>query len=268
MRFNIYEKIYTPPILADRGNFLIKIAESPQEVAAAQSLRHKVFKLECGYRAENRDLYDYDEYDEYCLHLIVIEKSAGKVVGTYRIQAAEAARCGHGFYSAQEYHLDNLRHLLDNALEMGRSCVYAPYRNGTVMALLWSGIAEVLNRIKTRYMFGCVSLETTDSATGWAAYCYLNGKGYLAPEISVSPKSKFILRRPDENEIEKVLSEKGFKLIPPLMKGYLRLGARVCGEPVLDQEFGTIDFLILLDTHKIGKRYLRHFKVSSEAMVK
>ncbi len=268
MSFSVYEKIRTPAILADGGNFLIKIAESEKEITEAQLLRYEVFKLEGGHGATNHDLHDYDEYDEYCLHLVVIEKSGGKIVGTYRIQAAEAAQRGHGFYSAQEYRLDKLHGVLDDALEMGRSCVYAPYRNGTVMGLLWTGIAEVLNRIRTRYMFGCVSLETTDNATGWAVYRYLKEKEYLIPDMPASPKPEFMLPPADENEIEKILSASGLKLIPPLMKGYLRLGARVCGEPVLDREFGTIDFLILLDTYKLGDRYLRHFKVSSEAVKK
>jgi putative hemolysin len=153
----------------------------------------------------------------------------------------------------------------ENTIEVGRSCVSPEHRDGTVVALLWGGIAEIVYRSRLRYMFGCVSLEDTNPASGWAIYEHLKTMGKISDQIFAEGLPKCVMPRPPQEEIDAILNDRKLLrgLIPPLFKGYLRLGAKICGEPVFDHEFGTIDFLILLDVSGLPERYIKHFNVAS-----
>ncbi|MFA7230485.1 MAG: GNAT family N-acyltransferase [Victivallaceae bacterium] len=257
------EKICNPPLLAECDQFLIKIADGSDEIEQAQRLRYEVFNIEQGKGLQSAMLekLDRDEFDDYCFHLIVVEKKTNKIVGTYRMHPGSVANQGIGLYSAREYKIDGLEHVIEDAIEVGRSCVSPEYRNGTVVALLWSGLAAVLSRSGLRYLIGCVSLEDTAPATGWALYEYFKGKNYLSALLQASPLPGYTLEHPGNSEISALLEDGRSLLlsIPPLFKGYLRLGVGICGEPAWDQEFKSIDFLILLDCKKIPEKYARHF---------
>ena len=260
-------KLCNPPILGEKDQYRIKFADTPGEIRAAFKLRYEIFNLEQGKGLENaaRDGIDRDEFDDYCLHLIVEEKTQHKIVGTYRIHLGAVASKALGFYSEQEFKITGLDKIAEDAIEVGRSCVSPEHRDGSVVALLWGGIAEIIYRSRLRYMFGCVSLEDTNPASGWAIYEHLKATGKISDCLFAEGLPKCAMPRPPQAEIDAILNDRTHlrELIPPLFKGYLRLGSKICGEPVFDHEFGTIDFLILLDVNGLPERYLKHFNVAN-----
>lgn len=262
----ILKKLMEPPLLVEKEHFLVKFAENPAEIEAAKRLRYDVFMAEQGHMAgkEPANALDEDEFDPYCLHLIVVERSSQQVVATYRVHPGSVAQQGLGFYSEQEFKLGGLEKIADRAVEVGRSCVKPEFRNGAIVALLWAGMAAVHDRTQCRYLLGCVSLSTVDPVIGRAMCRYLAGKGdVFTDELDVAPQAGWELPQVPEEEL-KVYTEgeksgELRKLMPPLMKGYLRLGARFGREPVLDKEFGAIDFLVLFNFDYIDQKYARHF---------
>ncbi len=260
----IQKKVATPSILAEKDQFIMKLAETEEEIEAALRLRYKIFNIEQGKGLEqaNQNGMDRDEFDDYCLHLIVMDKETDCPVGTYRIHIGAVANSALGFYSSREYAISGLDEIADKSIEVGRSCVAPEYRNGTVVALLWRGISELLYRANLTYLIGCVSLETTDPAMGWALFRHFENTGKVCNSLTATPVDKFALPIPAEDEIMKELNDtrKLLKSIPPLLKGYLRLGTKICGPPALDHEFGTIDYLIFLNADKLPQRYHKHFR--------
>ncbi len=251
--------IIRPSLLAESDNFIIKLADNRQEIEQAQQLRYEVFRREQG-RLESCNgvgSIDVDEYDEYCLHLIVIDKESQAIVGTYRMHPGMVARKGIGFYSEREYTIRGLEKIADDVIEMGRSCVAAEYRTGAVVSLLWAGIAEIKRRTDAQYLIGCVSLETTDSKVGWGLYHYLKRRYGVSELLSALPHQRFVLPMSDGELSDSEL----IKFIPPLFKGYIRLGAKICGEPVLDHEFGSIDFFVVMEFRTLPEKYTRHYRV-------
>ncbi len=255
--------IVEPAVLVKTENFLVKLAENHEEIENAQRLRYKVFNLEQKRGLKNTDKYgiDFDEFDEYCMHLIVIEKCSGNVVGTYRVHLGCIANSAKGFYSSKEYEIHGLYNLADKCIELGRTCIEPKYRSGSIIAFMWGAITELLVRANLTYMLGCVSLENMEPVAGWALYEYLYRKNLVCREITAIPRPGFTLERPSRQEIENGLADEAGlkKSIPPLFKGYLHLGALICGEPAIDRDFGTIDFFIILDINRVPERYKRHF---------
>lgn len=259
----ILEKIATPALIAEQELFLIKYAENEGEIEAAMRLRYDVFNIEQGKGLESARIneIDRDEFDEHCLQLIIVEKKTSRIVGTYRVHLGIVAKKELGLYSAREYNIRGIEKIVDEIVEVGRSCVHPDFRTGSVIGLLWSGLSGTLMRSGLRYLLGCVSLETVDPNIGWALYAHFKRRGQLCPTLKAKPAAGFELPPPDRDRIEELLKEKItlLKNIPPLFKGYLRLGVGVCGVPIIDQEFGTIDFLLLLDTNKLPEKYVKHF---------
>lgn len=251
-------------VLVENRKFLIKLAETPEEVEQALRLRYEVFKLEQGrlYVLDGTAAaVDRDEFDGKCMHLLVIDRVAGRVVGTYRMQSGGTACApdGVGFYSEREFRIDGLRPLAGTVFEVGRSCVAPEFRNGSVVAMLWAGIGEVRRRFGFRYMLGCVSLEHTDARIGWRIYDALRANGLIGGGVHAVPRPAFLLERPEDGEApdDALLRRE----LPPLFKGYLRIGAKICGEPALDREFGSIDFLCWFDFERLPEKYTRHFNI-------
>ena len=259
----LIKQICTPSVLAEKDQFLIKMADSAKEIEMAQRLRFEVFMLEQGKApaVAQQEQIDRDEFDDYCLHLIVVEKKSGLIVGTYRMHPGVVASSGIGFYSSREYHIEGIDKIAENTIEVGRSCVSPEYRSGAVVALLWAGIAEVLKRSKLRYLLGCVSLETTEPAVGWALYEHFKERNNLSAVLCATPMDAFVLPPPDAARMQELLNNRRslLHLIPPLFKGYLRLGVGICGAPALDKEFSSIDFLVLLDHAQLPEKYFKHF---------
>ncbi|MCW5605598.1 MAG: GNAT family N-acetyltransferase [Burkholderiales bacterium] len=230
----------------------VSFARNIQEVREAQRLRYKVFAEEMGSRVPGREQgIDCDIFDAYCEHLLVRDTGTGEVVGTYRILDGAQARRTGGFYSDGEFDLTRIDHLRDATVELGRSCVHPDYRNGTTIALLWSGIGDYLRRYRYQYLMGCASVSMADGGSYAASVYEKLRQSCLSPiEYRVFPRR--------ELPLETLSSIPGVPL-PPLIKGYVRAGSYVCGAPAWDADFNTADLLLLLPVSRMSARYARHF---------
>jgi len=234
-----------PHISVDLGKYQIRLAASEAEREAACRLRFKVFNLELGegLMSSYSTGLDKDRFDYVCDHLIVEDRSSGEVVGTYRMQSGSEARNHWGYYSAQEFEFAPYEPVRDQVLELGRASIDRDHRSSEVLTLLWRGIAQYCKSSGLRYLIGCSSLNSQDPAEGWAIYEQLSP--YLAsPEFRTSPTLFYTL--PPGNGLPQNPPK-----IPRLLKTYIGVGARICGEPAWDREFGTIDFLTLLDLRQL-----------------
>ena len=221
--------------------YAVRLAASPEDVRAAQALRFAVFNLELreGLQESFRTGLDADPFDEVCDHLLVTHVSSGEVVGTYRLQTGLTAAAQRGYYSEQEFDFTPFEARRSEIVEVGRACVHRLHRNMVVLGLLWKGITDYAASHGGRYLCGCSSLTSQDAAVGAAAYTQLCRKHLAPPEWRTKPWPAW------ECPLEQ-LSPEPTKL-PKLLRAYLNVGARICGPPALDRNFGTIDFLTLVD---------------------
>jgi len=235
-----------------RPEYHVGLARSESEIREAQKLRYRVFAEEMGARLNVKEAgVDADLYDPYCEHLIVRDEAKGKIVGTYRILSPEAARRVGGYYSETEFDLTRLHHLRPRMVEVGRSCIDPEYRSGSVIALLWTKLAEYMLVNNYEYLIGCASISMADGGHNASNIFVQLIDGNIAPvEYRVFPRSPL----PYEHLVTGQKSE-----VPPLVKGYLRAGAYVCGEPSWDPDFNTADLLVLLPMSRISPRYVKHF---------
>jgi putative hemolysin len=236
-----------------RSRFITAVATSESEVREAQRLRYRVFVEEMGASISSaNERIDRDDFDPYCEHLLVRNCDSGRVVGTYRILTAEQSIRAGGFYSQREFHLDGLTELASRMVEIGRACVDQDYRTGAVIATLWSGLAHYLWRSGHDYVIGCASIPANDGGR-LANSIYRSILREHASPLGwrVRPRCRFAL---DEGP---VYAEPP---IPPLLKGYLRLGAYVCGEPAWDAKFKTADLLLMLPLVRMNPRYVNRFE--------
>lgn len=249
-----HKPVHTREPLSPRQkkHYQISFARTPSEVREAQRLRWKVFAEEMGaHLSVTEPGYDIDLYDPWCEHLLVRDEDSGDVVGTYRILSPESAQRIGSFYSDQEFHLTRLGNLRKRMVEIGRSCVHPDYRTGAVITLLWSGLADYMLKSGYDYLIGCASVGMQDGGHNAAGVWHAVKEDHLAPiEWRVVPRCRLPLED---------LSAEVAPVIPPLIKGYLRLGAYVCGEPAWDPDFNTADLLILLPMQNLQSRYARHF---------
>ena len=250
----------------------VYLARTEAEIDSALSLRYEIFNQELneGLYESSSNQKDRDAYDEHCEHLIVVDKDKDdKVVGTYRLLQGKSAAGGIGFYSETEFNLTSLYSLSDNIMEIGRSCVHRDYRDGSVISMLWQGLADCIIQYNIRYLMGCASLHTTDGKKVSEIYAYLREKDFLAEEcFHVEPRQGFILEDFDPDYRIQNLKETA-KRIPTIIKGYMRVGAKICGLPALDSSFGTVDVFVLFDAEKISARYNKKFlnkKIISESI--
>jgi putative hemolysin len=209
---------------------------------------------------------DFDRYDAACDHLIVVDQSRPydtQVVGTYRIMRREHARAAGGFYSASEYDISRLTSAPGTIMELGRSCVDAAYRDRATLNLLWRGIAEYLNLHGVDMMFGCASLPGTDPQTLAMQLSYLYHY-HLAPEAmraEALPERFVNMNMMPKDAID---PKRALASLPPLLKGYLRVGAYVGEGAVIDHQFNTTDVCVIIKTEMIAGRYTRHYDVAAE----
>jgi putative hemolysin len=236
-----------------RHRLQVGFARTAQVRRAAQALRWRVFAEELGARLAGREPgIDEDVFDAHCEHLVVREEDSGEVIGTYRLLAPEAARRVGSYYSETEFDLTRLRHIRGRMVEVGRSCIHPEHRSGAVIALLWAGLTRYMLAHGYGYLAGCASMGMADGGRAAAsAYCGMRER-HLAPvEYHVLPRCALPLA-----ELERAGT--GAEP-PPLIRGYLRAGAWVCGEPAWDPDFNTADFFLLLPLANVAPRYARHF---------
>jgi putative hemolysin len=244
-------------------DFEVKIATKPSEVEEAQRLRFQVFNLELnkGLKSSYEKGLDVDEFDSYCDHLIVRDLKSGDVVGTYRLMRGAQARRHIGFYSEKEFDLAEINKLDGELMELGRSCARKDFRDRALIPLMWEAIVEQVRAHDVRYLFGCGSLYSTDSSEVSAIFSLLKRDYYAAPGHRVTPVAK--CRFPGLIDNAAITDEHAlFQKLPSLIKGYLRIGALVCGPPALDTEFGTADFFLLLDFRSLKEEYLKRLGLS------
>ena len=237
---------FSPP---SGPRFEVGLARDTADVVQAQRLRYRVFVEELGARLpRTRDRLDRDRFDAYCDHLLVRDADTGGVVGTYRmLPGAEALKLG-GFYSEAEFDLGEIAHL-PGLVEVGRACVDPAYRTGAVIGLLWAGLARYLERGSYEHAIGCATIPARDHPRDVQAVCRrLLAEHLSAPAHRAIPRTAFPLG--DGPPAPRAA-------LPALVRGYLRLGASVCGAPAWDAEFGTADLLILLPLAALDVRWAR-----------
>lgn len=235
-----------------RPHLTVSLAKSPVEVREAQRLRYRVFVEECGaHLSSHTPGLDEDEFDPFCDHLIVRDVQQDMVVGTYRILTAWKAREVGRFYSESEFDISNLKPLAPRLVEVGRSCIHPAYRHGAVITLLWAGLAQYMIAGGYEYLMGCASLSLADGgAQATATYLHLR-------ETCMSPRYWRVV--PHHPYPIGAKTSAGKPTLPPLVKGYVRLGACICGEPAWDRQFNTADLLMLLPLARMNARYARHY---------
>ncbi len=248
------------------GPIAVRIARKPGEIEAAQKLRYDIFYREYGAEpvgdmAEKG--LDYDRYDEFADHLVVIDRRIDtvpeRIVGTYRLIRSEAAAKTGQFYSESEYDISKLKAAIPNLMEVGRSCVHPDYRTRNVLQLLWQGIAEYITYYDIGALFGCASFHGTDVNSHADMLSYLH-HNHMAPSefcpralegqytgMGIKPKDLI-------NPKEALLN------LPPLIKGYLRLGGFVGDGAVIDRQFNTIDVCVVVKTGMVSNRYKKHYE--------
>ena len=249
------------------GRYIARFARTPEEIDAALRLRFEVFNLELNEGLESSYLTerDQDEFDQTCHHLIVVEGATNNVVGTYRLRTVEMARNALGFYTETEFNLDLLpKDVLNKSVEIGRACIDRNHRNTRVLFLLWKGLAFYMTFMGKRYLFGCCSLMSQDCTEGKRALRQLKRDGHIHENLKVEPRPEYACQECDfhspdtDEELE----------LPRLFGTYLRIGAKVCGEPVIDRQFKTIDFFVIFDRETIDEKYFEMFFSHAEALLK
>lgn len=259
-----------PEVLSTAGELEVRLARGPEDVLAAQRLRYRVFYEEMAAEptpqmaAARRD---FDAFDEICDILLVVDpgrRDGDSVVGTYRLLRQDVAMRHGGFYSASEYDLAPLLAQLSETrrgLELGRSCVHPAYRTTATIQLLWRGIASYLAAHRIAFMFGCASLPGTDARALAPRLSFIR-RHFLAPEelrVRALPGRYVAMDIAPQDELGE---RRAMKTLPPLVKGYLRLGCYVGDGAVVDRQFGTTDIFVILPVERIHERYISRFDKS------
>lgn len=234
----------------------LTLASTPEEIREVQRLRYKVFVEAMGIDTlQNNDGLEKDEFDEFCDHLIVRDTRSLKVVGTYRVLGQHGLRHTGRFYSESEFDLGRLDHLRPRILEAGRACIHPDYRNGGVIMMLWAGLAACMRREKADFLIGCASVSLADGGnTINGVYRQLSDQHLAPTEYRVMPRLPFPLH--DDNVSPCTM--------PPLIKGYLRSGAWICGAPAWDPDFHSADLFMMLPLQRLDSRYARHYLKETE----
>lgn len=247
------------------GQLHIRLARSAEEVKASQKLRYQVFCEELAAKPSSEMIRlerEFDAFDDYCDHLLVFGRDPkdGKkaVVGTYRLMRREAAlRCGR-FYSADEYDITNLLAYRGEILEVGRSCVGRDHRRGAILQLLWRGIAAYVFHHRIDLIFGCASLPGVEPDALAVPLAYLHHHHLAPPALRPSARAERYVSM-DRLPRESAGRDAAWPALPPLIKGYLRLGGHVGDGAVVDREFGTTDVCIVVKTDRVTQKYYRHY---------
>jgi L-ornithine Nalpha-acyltransferase len=248
------------------GPLQVRLAETAADIDAVQALRYRIFYESLGARPLPEMLRrrrDFDRFDNDCDHLLVLDRGNGRgsnpVIGTYRLLRRAAARRLGGFYSSDEYDIAPLVAHEGEILELGRSCVDAAYRQRPAMQLLWNGIAAYVFHHDITLMFGCASLPGTDPDALATPLSYLHYY-HLAP-LALRPRAldeRYIdMRRLLIGAIDR---GRALAALPPLIKGYLRLGGFVGDGAVIDEQFNTTDICVLVKTDLVTPKYSRHYE--------
>lgn len=247
-----------PLVEFSRGDFIVKTVRSKRDLRQVQSLRYDVFHREYKQKKFPFGL-DLDRFDAWSDHLVIMDKRTGCFVGTYRLLLEDRAPY---FYSETEFDMSPLKGLPGRKLELSRACIHKDYRNGVVIGLLWRGLVQYVQASGADYLFGMSSFKSTDPVEIVRAYKQLQVDNAIDESLPCLPTGKF--KVPGFHDLLAAQPPEGPRspdIIPALLKSYLRAGARVIGQPALDEDFKCADFLTLLDMRNLGKAYERKFKL-------
>jgi putative hemolysin len=255
-----------PRIHAEVGKYRVRLAQSIEDRDAVCRLRFKVFNIEMGEGLDSsyQTGLDTDQFDLFCEHLLVEEKLTHRIVGTYRMQSGDTAAEKLGYYSEQEFNFVPYESLRSGILELGRASIDREHRTPEVLTLLWRGIAQYATDMGLRYLIGCSSLNSRNPAEGWQLYAQLENYR-VSPEFGTEPTAAFACPTEQEGETAQPspcdanASLPSLPKVPRLLRTYLAIGARICAPPAWDREFGTIDFLTLLDLKLLSPSARNHF---------
>lgn len=248
------------------GTLGVRIAQTDAEREAAQALRYKVFFEEMGAHPDEKirqTHLDSDEFDAIADHLLVIDHSIGSdaagVVGTYRLLRSEAAEKIGRFYTSSEYDISPLTDFPGHLLEVGRSCVAKEYRGRAAMQLLWRGIASYIFLHRIDVLFGCASLSGTnpDALNNELTWLYHNHLAPPALRVKALPERYVTMQRTDPTKLDQ---RECLGRLPPLIKGYLRLGGYVGDGAVVDEQFNTTDVAVIVKSELLADKYYRHYE--------
>ena len=238
-------------VLAVAGTLEVALARDAAEIEQALRLRHRIFVQGRGLPADSDGGIDRDIFDPYCQHLMVRDTQRNQVVGTYRVLMPEQAKLVGCLYTEREFWLNRLNPIRDELVEIGRACVDPDYRSGVAIMLLWSGLGSLLAHCGHGFLIGCASVSTADGGAQAASLYRKLESSHLADEtLRVWPRRRL--------EIE-TFGMLPAVTTPALMKGYLRAGAKLLGEPHRDDEFVCADFPLLLSLDSLTERYRRRF---------
>ena len=261
-------------ILGQLNNLQCRVAQNAGEIGQSQNMRFDVFYKELSATPSAQAVKsqrDVDEYDRHCDHLLVLDDSledmgrSGKILGSYRLLRQDQAAAAGGFYSRSEFDIEALvsRHGDKNFLEFGRSCVLPDYRNKRTIELLWQGSWAYVRQHKIDVMFGCASFEGTDPErlAEPLSFLYHNARAKDQWQIAARDGRAVNMNRMDADAVN---AKSAIKKLPALIKGYLRLGAAIGGEAVIDEQFGTIDVMIVLPVANLNPRYVNYYGRDAE----
>jgi putative hemolysin len=257
-----------PSVALARPRYSLVVSSSSAHRIAAQQLRYQVFSAEPGFAiADDGSGLDSDRFDEHCDHLLVRDELTSRFVGCYRMLPPDTA-ARTGYYTATEFDISALDPAGRRTVEMGRACVAPDHRNGSVLSLMWAGILHYLELTGYRYVMGCVSVPMRADPTE-AAGANVRGVRDLVlarhatdPSRRVRPFNAVVV---DGRSLDDVVGS-ARPAVPPLLRGYLRLNAQICGEPALDPEFDVADFVALLDLETANRRYLERLRQAAAAV--
>lgn len=234
------------------ARYRVEVA-GPEQIVAVQRLRYRIFARELGAKLPHEDEgLDRDEFDPHCQHLIVRDLTSGHIVASTRVlNEAGTAHTGR-FYSGSEFALDNILALPGRRVEIGRTCVDPAFRNGAVIATLWQGIGQLIGEQGVDYLFGCASVSLAGGREYAEAIIRQILQKHLAPETRRVTPLRHLPRL--DSSPEGIVPR-----MPPLLRTYINLGAKACGEPCWDPDFGVADVFMLLDLRQLNPRFARHF---------
>ncbi len=245
------------------GPYLIKTAETPQELIESFRLRHEVFNQE--FRGIEGSGLDFDRFDYHFDHLIIVHRDLKKIIGTYRLNCSTFSKES---YTALEFDLSVLALQTGPFLELGRACIQKNFRKGSVISLLWRGIAEYMNLSGANILFGCSSIKINEPREAALIYKYLSDQDQVAHNHIYRPTKNFRMKSFEAwyAYFGPVLSEQQIqeadKLVPALLKSYLRLGAKVACEPAFDEDFDCVDLLTILHKEDLAQNLAQRFQVA------
>ncbi len=251
-----------PPGVLTAGSYRLRFATTAEELDRLLRLRFEIFNLELdeGLATSYATGRDEDEFDRSCHHLLVEHAPTGELVGTYRLQTAEMATAGTGFYTDGEFVLDHLpSEVISQGIELGRAAIAREHRKRPVLFLLWRGLALYVARNRKRYLFGCCSVTSQDMRDGWRARATLAAGDHLHPTLAIPARPGFECDLPEGTAESTGAGGTEPLVLPALFDMYLRYGGKIAGGPVIDRAFGTIDFLMLFDVMAMEEKSRKMF---------